>query len=63
MLLSLLTIKMKNKILKIKKNGCNDIVNDKIYKSSFTITGTKAQILSVKEFMVSNGIHFGKVDK
>ena len=44
-------------------HGCNDIVNDKIYKSSFTITGTKAQILSVKEFMVSNGIHFGKVDK
>lgn len=44
-------------------HGCNDVVNDKIYKSSFTITGTKAQILSVKEFMVSNGIHFGKVDK
>ena len=44
-------------------HGCNDIVDDKIYKSSFTITGTKSQILSVKEFMVSNGIRFGKVDK
>ena len=42
---------------------CNDIVDDKIYKCSFTITGTKAQILSVKEFMVSNGIRFGKVDR
>lgn len=35
----------------------------KIYKASFTIRGTKAQILSVKEFMLNNNIQFGKVEK
>lgn len=35
----------------------------KIYKASFTIRGTKAQILSVKEFMINNNIQFGKVGK
>lgn len=35
----------------------------KIYKASFTIRGTKAQILSVKEFMIQNNIQFGKVEK
>lgn len=30
---------------------------------SFTIRGTKAQILSVKEFMIKNNIQFGKVEK
>ena len=35
----------------------------KIYKASFTIRGTKAQILSVKEFMIANNIQFGKVKK
>lgn len=35
----------------------------KIYKASFTIRGTKAQILSVKEFMIANNIQFGKVEK
>lgn len=35
----------------------------KIYKASFTIRGTKAQILSVKEFMINNNIQFGKVEK
>ena len=35
----------------------------KIYKASFTIRGTKAQILAVKEFMMKNNIQFGKVEK
>lgn len=35
----------------------------KIYKASFTVRGTKAQILSVKEFMIANNIQFGKVEK
>lgn len=35
----------------------------KIYKASFTIRGTKVQILSVKEFMIKNNIQFGKVEK
>ena len=35
----------------------------KIYKASFTVRGTKAQILSVKEFMIKNNIQFGKVEK
>lgn len=35
----------------------------KIYKASFTIRGTKAQILSVKEFMINNNIQFGKVER
>ena len=35
----------------------------KIYKASFTIRGTKSQILSVKEFMINNNIQFGKVEK
>ena len=35
----------------------------KIYKASFTIRGTKDQILSVKEFMINNNIQFGKVEK
>lgn len=33
------------------------------YEASFTIRGTKAQILSVKEFMIKNNIQFGKVEK
>ena len=35
----------------------------KIYKASFTIRGTKAQILVVKDFMMQNNIQFGKVEK
>lgn len=35
----------------------------KIYKASFTIRGTKSQILSVKEFMLTNNITFGRVEK
>lgn len=38
-------------------------IDTKIYKASFTIRGTKAQILSVKEFMLNNNIQFGKVEK
>ena len=38
-------------------------VDAKIYKASFEIIGTKAQILSVKEFMLQNNIQFGKVEK
>lgn len=34
----------------------------KIYKSSFMVRGTKAQLLMLKDFMVKNGIEFGKVE-
>ena len=44
----------------IDKNSQED---EKIYKSSFTIRGTKAQILAVKDFMIANNIEFGKVEK
>ena len=35
----------------------------KIYKASFTVTGTKAQIMSLKQYMIDNNIKFGKVEK
>ena len=44
----------------IDKNSQED---EKIYKSSFTIRGTKAQILAVRDFMIANNIEFGKVEK
>ena len=34
----------------------------KIYKSSFMVRGTKAQLLMLKDFMLKNGIEFGKVE-
>lgn len=37
--------------------------NEKQYKASFTIYGTKDQIMSVKQFMIDNNIRFGKVEK
>lgn len=51
-----------------EKPGITDPFADKeadmkIYKASFTIRGTKAQILAVKEFMMKNNIQFGKVEK
>lgn len=51
-----------------EKTGVTDPFADKetdmkIYKASFTIRGTKAQILAVKEFMMKNNIQFGKVEK
>lgn len=33
----------------------------KIYKSSFVVRGTKAQLLMLKQYMIDNGIEFGKV--
>ena len=41
----------------------NDHIDEKIYKASFTIYGTKSQILSVRDFMDANNIEYGKVDK
>lgn len=35
----------------------------KIYKASFAVTGTKAQIMSLKQYMINNNIKFGKVEK
>lgn len=35
----------------------------KQYKASFTIFGTKDQIMAVKQYMVDNNIRFGKVEK
>lgn len=35
----------------------------KQYKASFTVYGTKDQIMAVKQFMVDNNIQFGKVEK
>ena len=51
-----------------EKPGITDPFADKeadmkIYKASFTIRGTKSQILAVKEFMMKNNIQFGKVEK
>lgn len=40
-----------------------DHIDEKIYKASFTIYGTKSQILSVRDFMDANNIEYGKVDK
>ena len=37
--------------------------DEKIYKASFTIYGTKSQIISVRDFMDANNIEYGKVDK
>ena len=37
--------------------------NEKQYKASFTIYGTKDQIMSVKQFMIDNNIRFGKVER
>jgi hypothetical protein len=47
------------------QNMSNESIQDdkKIYKSSFTIRGTKAQILAVKDFMIANNIEFGKVER
>lgn len=36
---------------------------EKQYKTSFTVYGTKEQIMAVKRFMEENGIKFGKVEK
>ena len=52
----------------VEEHGVTDPFADKetdmkIYKASFTIRGTKAQILAVKEFMMKNNIQFGKVEK
>lgn len=41
----------------------NQSIDNKLYQSSFTIIGTKAQILSVKNFMNENNIQFRKVEK
>lgn len=40
-----------------------DHIDEKIYKASFTIYGTKSQILSVRDFMDANNIEYGKVEK
>lgn len=34
----------------------------KIYKSSFVVRGTKTQLLMLKQYMIDNGIEFGKVE-
>lgn len=52
----------------VEEHGVTDPFADKetdmkIYKASFTVRGTKAQILAVKEFMMKNNIQFGKVEK
>lgn len=54
-----------NNIQTQPQNTSNESVQDdkKIYKSSFTIRGTKAQILAVKDFMIANNIEFGKVER
>ncbi len=41
----------------------NADTDTKIYKASFTVRGTKAQILAVKQFMLDKNIEFGKVEK
>lgn len=35
----------------------------KQYKASFTVYGTKAQIMALKQYMIDNGIKFGKAEK
>lgn len=35
----------------------------KQYKASFTVFGTKEQIMAVKQYMINNNIRFGKVEK
>ena len=54
-----------NNVQSQQQNMSNESVQDdkKIYKSSFTVRGTKAQILAVKDFMIANNIEFGKVEK
>lgn len=37
--------------------------SQKQYKASFTVYGTKDQIMAVRQFMVDNNIKFGKVEK
>ncbi len=37
--------------------------DSKLFKSSFTVYGTKAQIMDLREYMVQHGIKFGKVEK
>lgn len=39
-----------------------DEEDTKIYKSSFVVRGTKAQLLMLKQYMIDNGIEFGKVE-
>lgn len=68
------TLPLKNGTLP-RKNGTepagNAVVSDpfapqesqKQYKASFTVYGTKDQIMAVKQFMVDNNIKFGKVEK
>lgn len=36
--------------------------DEKIYKASFTVYGTREQLVSIKRFMQDNGIKFGKVE-
>lgn len=54
-----------NNIQSQSQNTSNESIREdkKIYKSSFTIRGTKAQILAVKDFMIANNIEFGKVER
>ncbi len=35
----------------------------KQYKASFTVFGTKEQIMAVKQYMINNNIRFGKVER
>lgn len=37
-----------------------DFIDKKMYKASFTVFGTREQIMSVKEFLIANNIQFGK---
>lgn len=39
-----------------------DEEDTKIYKSSFVVRGTKAQLMMLKQYMIDNGIEFGKVE-
>lgn len=54
-----------NNIQSQSQNTSNESIreDEKIYKSSFTVRGTKAQILSVRDFMIANNIEFGKVER
>ena len=52
-----------NPTIEAPKAAQLEITEDtKIYKSSFMVRGTKAQLLMLKDFMVKNGIEFGKVE-
>lgn len=38
-------------------------IKEKQYKASFTVHGTKAQIMALKQYMIEHNIKFGKVEK